>query len=163
MKKLILLLFIPLVSFSQTFDDLMGIDSKEKFIRTMVENGYERIEDSGKQLIYAFNPSYDDEGEATSTAFVNHLEFDVGGTVFLTFQVRNFFGETGDDNQYDKIFAIAKARCEYDQLTSNIYDENDEMVQYKCEWDDDVRTRERRIAFSKKDGTGYVFYMYFED
>ena len=48
-------------------------------------------------------------------------------------------------------------------LFPNIYDENDEMVQYKCEWDDDVRTRQRRIAFSKKDGTGYVFYMYFED
>ena len=163
MKKLLVLLLIPLFSFSQTYEDIMGIDSKEKFVRTMVENGYERIEDGDKQLIYAFNPTYNDEGEASSTAFVNHLEFDVGGTVFLTFQVRNFFGEIGDDNQYDKIFAIAKARCEYHSLTSNIYDENDEMVQYKCEWDDDDRTRERRISFSKKDGTGYVSYMYFKD
>ncbi len=52
MKKLILLLFIPLVSFIQTFDDLMGIDSKEKFIRTMVEIGFERVSaDEGMRYV----------------------------------------------------------------------------------------------------------------
>ena len=42
MKKLFLLLFIPLVSLSQSFDDIMSITFKEDFVRVMVENGYER-------------------------------------------------------------------------------------------------------------------------
>ena len=50
MKKL-LFLFIPIVSLSQSFDDLMRVDSKEQFVRAMVENGYERISDNNSQLV----------------------------------------------------------------------------------------------------------------
>ena len=55
MKKL-LFLFIPLVSLSQSFDDIMSIDSKEQFVRIMVENGYERNSKSENQLSYALDP-----------------------------------------------------------------------------------------------------------
>ena len=85
MKKLILLLFIPLVSFSQTFEDLMSIDSKEKFIRTMVEIGYERVSNEDGLITYAYNPNYSEDEETTSTLWAYHYEQeDEGGVVFLS-------------------------------------------------------------------------------
>ena len=157
MKKLILLLFIPLVSFGQTFDDLMGIDSKEKFIRTMVEIGYERVSNEGRVITYAYNPSYSKDEEITSTLWAYHYENDdEGGVVFLQIQVRNFFGLETDNNKYDKIFDVAKEKCEYAGLAENSFKEGDEMVTYACDWQD---TR-RMIAFSKKDGQGSIAYTY---
>ena len=53
-KTLFLLVFIPLVSFSQsdlTFEDIKKIDSKATFIKTVIENGYSRdnikVQDDG--------------------------------------------------------------------------------------------------------------------
>ena len=166
MKKSItfLILLIPLFSFSQSFDDIMSIDSKEQFIRIMVENGYERVSSSSddQETIYAFEPSYDDEGEPSSSVFVNHIKVgETSGTVFFLIQLKNLMGQVADDNQYDKIFDIAKARCEYDSLMRNMFiDGGDEMVQYKCDWNEDFGKAVRRIAFSKKDGTGYVQLIY---
>ena len=63
MKKLLVLLLLPLFSFSQTYDDIMAIDSEEMFVRTMIENGFERMEfDNSKGAIaYAISPSYEDD------------------------------------------------------------------------------------------------------
>ena len=42
MKKLIILLLFPLVSFSQiSYKDIMSIDSEKMFKKVMIENGYE--------------------------------------------------------------------------------------------------------------------------
>ena len=41
MKKLILLLFIPLVSFGQTYKEVMSISSVDMFKKVVIENGYE--------------------------------------------------------------------------------------------------------------------------
>ena len=41
MKKLIFLLLIPIISFGQTYEDIVSIDSKEQFIRIGIENNYE--------------------------------------------------------------------------------------------------------------------------
>ena len=154
MKKL-LFLFIPLVSLSQSFDDLMRVDSKEQFVRAMVENGYERISNNNSQLVYALNPSYDEKREARSSAFANYLETDSGSAVLFEFVVNELY-----ESQYDKIFDVAKVKCEYDSLVANIYDESDEMVRYKCDWDEDKRITGRYVAFSKKDGTGYIMYIF---
>ena len=157
MKKLILLLFIPLVSFGQTFDDLMGIDSKEKFIRTIVEIGYERVSNEGSVITYAYSPSYSEDEETTSTLWAYHYQQDdEGGVVFLQIQVRNFFGLETDNNKYDKIFDVAKEKCEYAELMENPFNEGDEMVTYACDW----QGTRRMIAFSKKDGQGSIAYTY---
>ena len=164
MKKSIifLILLIPLFSFSQSFDDIMSIDSKEQFIRIMVENGYERVSSSSdNQTIYAFDPSYDDEGEPSSTVFASHLKVaETSGAVLILVQLKNLIGEMRD-SQYDRIFDIAKTRCEYESLIENIANEGGgEMVQYKCDWNEDFGKAVRRIAFSKKGGTGYVQLIY---
>ena len=42
MKRLLLLLIIPTLSYSQiSFEDVMSINSEKTFKRVMIENGYE--------------------------------------------------------------------------------------------------------------------------
>ena len=65
MKKL-LFLFIPIVSLSQSFDDIMSITFKEDFVQIMVENGYERTSKTENTLKYALDPIYSDDGERSS-------------------------------------------------------------------------------------------------
>ena len=38
MKKLLILLLLPLFSFSQTFDELMTINSEDTFKKVVIEN-----------------------------------------------------------------------------------------------------------------------------
>ena len=157
MKQLLtLLLLLPLFSFSQTYDELMSIDSKEKFVRTMVEIGYERISNEGGMIVYAYSPTEDD-GEVKSTIWVYHFEQEDGGVVFLRIQVKNLFGLEAENNSYDKLFDVAKERCEYETLIENVLDESDEMVNYGCDWEGTGRM----IAFSKTDGEGNVAYFYY--
>ena len=65
MKKLILLLFIPLVSFGQvnSYTDLQKINSLEQFKRIAIENGYEKSKYQNDVNIveYYLNPSFNDK------------------------------------------------------------------------------------------------------
>jgi hypothetical protein len=119
----------------------------------MVENGFERTSSDDSQLIYALNPTYDEEGESRASVYVNYVTLENGDAVFFQFYLKNFFGGEVEDNGYERIFSVAKSRCEYDSLIDNVYEEGDEMVQYKC------GASGIRIAFSKKDGTGYISYI----
>ena len=75
MKKLLLiLLFIPLVSTGQTssgsstitFKDIMSIDSKDTFLKVMVENKYSNDETRTSENTFSLNP--DEDGASTSFA-----------------------------------------------------------------------------------------------
>ena len=56
MKKLILLLlFIPLLSFSQSYKDLMSINSVDMFKKAVIENGYEFSSEKDWDITYGFN------------------------------------------------------------------------------------------------------------
>ena len=160
MKKLLVLLLLPLFSFSQTFDDLMGIDSKEKFVRTMVEIGFERMKSAEEGLItYAYSPTYEDEDEPLSSLWIYHFEQeDEGGVVYLQIQTKDFFGSE-ENSVYNKIFNVVKEKCEYTGLGENPFVEGDEMVSYGCEWEDTGRM----FAFSKKAGEGSIAYMYVDE
>ena len=148
MKKLILLLFIPLVSFSQSYDDIMSIDSKEQFVRVMIENGFEMIKSNDTELVYALDPNSDD----TSSSFANYLIGDNGDSVMFQYTTTDFFGNNNKGNQYDKVYKVAKSKCEYDELIDSIVEGSKaQMVKYKC--------GSKRIAFQKEDGKGYIFYM----
>jgi hypothetical protein len=148
MKKIILLLFIPLVSFSQTYDDIMSIDSKEQFIRVMVENGFEMIKSNDTELVYALDPNSD----GTSSSFANYLIGDNGDSVMFQYTTTDFFGNNNKGNQYDKVYKVAKSKCEYDEIIDSIVEGSKaQMVKYKC--------GSKRIAFQKEDGKGYIFYI----
>ena len=61
---LLLLLFIPIVSLGQTpagnstvtFKDIMSIDSKDTFLKVMVENKYSNDETRLSENTFALNP-----------------------------------------------------------------------------------------------------------
>ena len=55
MKKLILLLFIPFVCFSQTYKEVMSIESKDMFKKVAIENGYEYDSTDDDWITYGFN------------------------------------------------------------------------------------------------------------
>ena len=148
MKKLILLLFIPLVSFSQSYDDIMSIDSKEQFVRVMIENGFEMIKSNDTELVYALDPNSD----GTSSSFANYLIGDNGDSVMFQYTTTDFFGNNNKGNQYDKVYKVAKSKCEYNEIIDSIVEGSKaQMVKYKC--------GSKRMAFQKEDGKGYIFYM----
>ena len=161
MKKLFLLLFIPLVSLSQSFDDIMSITFKEDFVQIMVENGYERTSKTENTLKYALDPIYSDDG-VRSPLHVSCWQNDEGIAVLLQISLENLIGFEDDDNVYDKIFDVVKSKCEFNSLTKNPFTENedsDEMVEYKCELIENNMIWDRFIGFDKKDGTGYIVYI----
>ncbi len=56
MKKLfLLLLFIPLVSFGQTYKELMSINSADIFKKVAIENGYEFDSTEDDWISYGYN------------------------------------------------------------------------------------------------------------
>tara|TARA_B110000879_G_C10830879_1_gene377840 strand:+ start:132 stop:617 length:486 start_codon:yes stop_codon:yes gene_type:complete len=117
MKNLILvLLFIPLFAFAQavssiTYKDVMSIDSKDTFLKIMVENKYSTTNTS--EYSFALNP--DEYGSSTSFAqyFLNnrfYFEFVRTGTMYTgTPQEKEIIME----NPYDTIFEIIKRKCKY--------------------------------------------------
>ena len=148
MKKLIILLLIPLFSFSQSYDDIMSIDSKEQFVRVMIENGFEMIKSNDTELVYALDPNSD----GTSSSFANYLIGDNGDSVMFQYTTTDFFGNNNKGNQYDKVYKVAKSKCEYNEIIDSIVEGSKaQMVKYKC--------GSKRIAFQKEDGKGYIFYM----
>ena len=64
MKKLILLLlFIPLVSFGQiSYKDVMQMNSKDKFIELMFDEQFSPIESESSGINYALLPKKDEGG-----------------------------------------------------------------------------------------------------
>jgi len=132
MKKLILLLlFIPLVSLGQTpagnstvtFKDIMSIDSKDTFLKVMVENKYSNDETRLSDNTFALNP--DENGASTSFAryYLNnrfYFEFVRTGIMDLgTPQEKKGVIE----NTYDTIFEIINRRCKYIEVKKidNLY------------------------------------------
>ena len=148
MKKLIILLLLPLFSFSQSYDDIMSIDSKDQFIRVMVENGFEMISSDEKRLVYALDPTSD----GSSSSFANYFTLDNGDMVMFQYTTTDFFGNNNKGNQYDKIYKVAKSKCEYNQLVEPPMEGSEaKMVQYKC--------GSKRMAFMKEDGKGHISYI----
>ncbi len=56
MKNLLFaLLFIPLMSFSQTYDEFMSINSLDTYMKVVIENDYQRNEDNDDWVNYGTN------------------------------------------------------------------------------------------------------------
>ena len=121
-KKVILLilLFIPLVSFSQditggstvTFKDVMSINSMESFLKVMIENNYSKIDTSTDEVQYALVPNE----EGASTSFATYHTNDKFNMMFTrTGTITTDLGEQKGvvPNPYYKIYNAVKNRCKY--------------------------------------------------
>ena len=111
MKKLILLLLIPIITYSQTYNELMGIESINDFKRVLIENGYEKYIDEELTVVYGYNWEGDKKEPADKLGWyvkeTRIMGFDFGKTPLDIF---NRFGD------YDDIVDNIKSKCEYDDI-----------------------------------------------
>ena len=54
MKKFLLVLLFPLISFSQTYKDVMSISSVDMFKKVVIENGYEYDSTDNDWITYGY-------------------------------------------------------------------------------------------------------------
>ena len=156
MKRLLLILLIPTLSYSQiTFEEIMYINSEKTFKRVMIENGFEYEDTDDDQFVwYGLNIVRDSlEGSKSSfwgSYFKENEEFmfQIGVRSSLG---EDFFGrqiET-EDNVYNELTEKIKKNCKYyDVLNEN----GDDYVCYSCP----QSKYKGKIGFHKSDGFGYI-------
>ena len=137
MKKLLVLLLLPLFSFSQTYKDVMSIKSLDTFKKVAIENNYEfdEINDDGL-ILYRLNV----------TKWMGYNPKD--DSFSLIFSKASFFGAT-DNTEYDRIYAVVKEKCSYYKI---INDKGDDYVCYSCP----ESSYKGKIGFMIKENWGVI-------
>ena len=143
-KLLLLLLFIPLISLGQVkYKDIRSIDSKDDFLKLMVDKKYSGIESDVSEFSFALNPNED--GQSSSFAyyytFNNTYEFEFvrTGTNTNMYTGAVISKDVVVANTYDPLLKKVKRRCEYVEIktigTRNYaiydcdkYDRNDNLI-----------------------------------
>ena len=147
MRILIILLFLSFNSFSQTYKDIMSIDSEDAFIKVCIENGYtkQRVEEgfainilstpvtSFYGLNYNARDNYDALGAYQDSIgrFFFNFHFERKSTDNMPFQL----------STYNRITSEIKKNCEYSEVFKP---EGTDYVLYDC---DDAKYK-GRVAFS---------------
>ena len=143
MKRLILLLFIfPLINFGQdnlSLDDILTIDSKEAFLKVVIENGYSEG-NTNKEKIYYGKGFKSDKSQATDWA-----EY--------TVSFGEFYFEQSDLAYVRK--HSKKIACYYDLLVTEIKDkcEHQKIMVHDSKKNGEVNFSTYKCANSKFNGT----------
>jgi hypothetical protein len=155
MRKLLILLLIPLFGFSQiSYKDVMSIKSVDGFKKVVIENGYEyeSLDEEG-WLTYGFNILRDSiEGSKSSKWMLYNTKDD---RFTLSFGRRtvlgNFFGTEDDTskNPYDLIVKDIKEKCKYYKIIN--YNGID-YVSYGCS----DSSYKGKIGFVVSEGNGLI-------
>tara|TARA_R100001440_G_C2522644_1_gene119053 strand:+ start:2243 stop:2704 length:462 start_codon:yes stop_codon:yes gene_type:complete len=150
MKKLLILLLLPLFSFSQTYKDVMSIKDVDTFKKVAIENNYEFTDEGEEGLVtYGYNIVKDSiNGNKSSKWAFYQPEDDM---FVLTFSKSSFFG-TSDDTQYDKIYESVKDKCSYYKIINN---EGTDFVTYSCP----ESSYKGKIGFVVMDDTGIIMHF----
>ena len=114
MKKLILLL-LPLFSFSQTFEELMTINSEDTFKRVAIENDYELDSEREGDIYYGWNLD-------GSKSQMEAIYFKEENKVLFRFHKEEVLGHK---TQFKEITKNIKSKCQYDRIDG-------EAAFYKC-------------------------------
>ena len=150
MKKLILLLLIPLFSFSQiSYKDIMSINSIDKFKRVVIENGYEfNSTNEDGLVIYGYEIVRDSiEGNKSSKwAYYNSNGY---GWQISWSRVNKLFGVVNTDSPYDLIVEEIKKKCKYYKILN--YNDID-YVSYSCS----ESSYKGKIGFVVSEGNGII-------
>jgi len=151
MKKLLLiLLFIPFVSFSQTFENVMSINSIDDFKRVAIENGYELYEEDDTQVFYVYNLVKEEDKEDTVERTLTYFK-GVNRFYFAIYKKITLLGKTitKDNTLYDELVNEIKTKCTYNKISKP---KEIDFVTYKCsEYKDNLE-----IGFAIKDGWGLI-------
>tara|TARA_B000000475_G_C15984787_1_gene442555 strand:+ start:801 stop:1268 length:468 start_codon:yes stop_codon:yes gene_type:complete len=151
MKKLLLLLLFPLISFSQvTYKDLLSINSLDQFKRVMIENDYDFVEKTETEtLTYAISPTKNDEGELVSSDFAN---FHIDSTIFSFSWHESHFGKF----RYKVIYDEVKEKCKFSKiLETEDLDNDGKPIDYACYTC--PKSSVGLIGFTKAYGLGVIF------
>ena len=124
MKKLVLLLLIPIYSYTQNYNELIMINSLDDFKKVMIENKYEFIEvDEDGSWLYGFNV-VEVEGKKLSEKYGGYFE---DGSWKIQFnETRNILAKLGD---YDDIVEEIKKG---DYVGIEKFYKNNDYVTYNC-------------------------------
>ena len=156
MKRLLLLLIIPTLSYSQiTFEDIMSINSEKTFKRVVIENGFEYEDtDDNQNVWYGMNIVKDSVNGSQSSFWSSYYkrngEFEFQISLRSSFGL-DFFGKQieSEDNVYNDIMGKIKKNCNYyDVLNEN----GSDYVCYSCP----QSKYKGKIGFTKIDGFGYI-------
>ena len=133
MKKLILLLlFIPLVSFGQTYKDIMSISSVDMYKKVSIENGYTFVqEEEDGWITYGFDVTKDSINGDTASRWSYYNKKD--HRFSLQISRKDLFGIKVDDGPYDLIVEEIKEKCKYFGIETYKYED----AEFK-QWDDYV-------------------------
>lgn len=155
MKRLLLLLFIPILSYSQiSYKDVMSIKSVDMFKKVVIENGYEfeRVDKDG-WIVYGFNIERDSINGNKSTKWGGYNKND--GRFFFQFMRRtllgNFLGTDDDtsENPYDLIVKDIKKNCKYYKIINY---QGTDYVTYSCS----ESSYKGKIGFVVEEGSGVI-------
>ena len=152
MKKLFLLLFIPFVSFSQTYEDIMSVNSIDGFKRVAIENGYELYEEDDTYVFYAYNIVKEEGEEDKVSKGIAYFKGEDTILFSISKQI-SLLGKTitKDNTLYDELVDEIKAKCTYNKISKHKQLELD-FVTYKCsEYKDN-----HIIGFAIKEGWGMI-------
>ena len=159
MRKLLLLLLIPIISYSQiSYKDVMSINSQKMFKKVMIENGYEFGQSDEVDIVYGFDIVRDSIDGMKSTKWGRYRVKDDGFTLSFSrnTQLNTFLNlkEDRSENEYDLIIKEIKKNCKYfDILTHTTEDEEElDYVCYSCS----ESKYKGKIGFMISEGWGYI-------
>ena len=155
MKRLLFLLFIPIISYSQiSYKDVMSIKSVDDFKKVVIENGYEfNDKDDDGWITYGFNIVRDSiEGNKSSKwSYYNTKDDRFTFSFSRTSLLGNFFGSEDDtsENPYDLIVKDIKKNCKYHKIMNY---KGTDYVTYSCS----ESSYRGKIGFMIEEGKGFI-------
>ena len=159
MKQLLLILLIPIISYSQiSYKDVMSINSVKMFKKVMIENGYEFGQSDEDDVIYGFDIVRDSIDGMKSSKWGRYGVKDDSFTVSFSrnSSLNTFLNlkEDRSENEYDLIIKEIKKNCKYfDILTHTTEDEEElDYVCYSCS----ESKYKGKIGFMISEGWGYI-------
>lgn len=154
MKKILfVLLFIPIVSYSQiTFSDIMSINSEDTFKKVVIENGYEfdSVDENGG-FWYGLNIKRDSIGNKSSQ-WGGYSKINGEFNFQFSRKSKSLFGKestTITETPYDSIVEEIKKNCKYYKIIN--FKETD-YVCYSCS----QSTYKGKIGFVIDEGWGVI-------
>ena len=159
MKKLILLLLIPIISYSQiSYKDVMSINSEKMFKKVMIENGYELGLSDEVNLVYGFDIVRDSIDGMKSSKWGRYGVKDDSFTVSFSrnSSLNTFLNlkEDRSENEYDLIVKEIKKNCKYFDIKTYTT-EDDEELDYVCYSCSESKYK-GKIGFMISEGWGYI-------
>ena len=125
MRYLILLLFTPILCFSQiTLQEILAIDSETTFKRTMIENGFSKEDDENLKRI-----SY--RKDLTANVTNMYASFRASDSIFNGGAIFMFIPDSFQKNvTYDRIYDLVKKECGFSEIRDDVG--NGDFAYYKC-------------------------------